>query len=187
MWLAAIGLLFWPLAARSVQSAQTSSSSPVEPRRAPWLFHWWLLGCILFYLIGARELVENPWNFHVFNPPVAALAGHALVLIWSFGHSKVRNLATAVRLGVILLIVVVVGQGVLNTMYKPEHATQSYRMGLALHEMTQPGDLVVTLANDIGDPVAIYYSQRRGWVFPPADTDRAWNELPASDDESILL
>jgi hypothetical protein len=187
MGLAAIGLLFGSLAARSIQPAQTSSSMPVEPRRAPWLFHWWLFGCIMFYLIGARELVENPWNFHLFNPPIAVLAGHALVLIWSFGHSKVWNWAAAGRLGVILLIVVVVGQGVLKTMYKPEHATQSYRMGLALHEMTQPGDLVVTLANDIGDPVAIYYSQRRGWVFPPADIDRAWNELPANDDESILL
>jgi hypothetical protein len=187
MGLATIGLLFGPLAARSAETAQIDAPIADEPRKAPWLFHWWLLGCIVFYLIGARELVENPWNFHLFNPPIAVFAGHALVLMWSFGRSNARNWAGVVRLGVILVLVVVVGQGVLKTMYKPEHATQSYLMGLALHELTEPSDLVVTLANDIGDPVSIYYSQRRGWVFPPADIDRAWNELPENDDESIML
>ena len=88
----------------------------------------------------------------------------------------------------ILLIVVVVGHGVLKTMYKPEHANGAIGLGpsAARNDATWRS-CRSRLANDIGDPVAIYYSQRRGWVFPPADTDRAWNELPASNDESILL
>jgi hypothetical protein len=35
-----------------------------------------------------------------------------------------------------------------------------------LARISQPTDLVVTVANAIGDPVA-NYSHRRGWVFPP--------------------
>ena len=52
--------------------------------------------------------------------------------------------------------------------------------------MTQPGDLVVTIGHSYGDPVPIYYSQRHGWGFPPADPAYAWDRLPANDSESIL-
>jgi hypothetical protein len=45
---------------------------------------------------------------------------------------------------------------------------QTYELGLALASISQPFDLVVTVGNDIGDPGAIYYSHRRGWIFPPA-------------------
>lgn len=184
MALLALGLLFRPTA---LQAEPAEVAGDEKSGKAPWLFHWWLAGCVLFYVIGARELNENPWNFHLFNIPVAVLAGHGLALIWLWGQQVAAGRRALARVGVVALAILAVTMSILPTLYKPEHATQSYRMGLALREIAQPGDLVVTLANDIGDPVAIYYSQRRGWVFPPADLDRAWNLLPEDDAESIQL
>ena len=183
MALVGLGLLFGP---NTTQGAD-SDIEAIQHKKAPWLFHWWLAGCALFYAIGARELNENPWNFHLFNIPIAVIGGHALVLLWVWGRQVSSARGSLVRISLIVLVIAGMCVSVLPTMYKPEHATESYRMGLALREITQPNDLVVTLANDIGDPVAIYYSQRRGWVFPPADLDRAWNELPGDDDEAIQL
>ena len=57
----------------------------------------------------------------------------------------------------------------------------------ALRDVTQPDDLVITLANDLGDPVGIYYSQRRRWVFPPAQPGQSWARLMDDDNENIRL
>ena len=184
MALAVLGLLF---RAPGGRRTMPDDGDAVDRRGAPWFFHCWLAGCVFYYAIGARELVENPWNFHIFNPAVAAFAGRALILIGSFGRTAATARAGLARIAVVLAIVVVAGQGVLKTMYKPEHADQTFRLGLALRERTQPRDLVVTVANDLGDPVGIYYSRRRGWVFPPASEDIAWNELPARDEDSIRM
>jgi hypothetical protein len=78
-----------------------------------------------------------------------------------------------VLIAVILLLIGGVGSKNLKPKYYP-HAEDAYKLGLALNQITQPNDLVVTIAQDIGDPVAIYYSQRRGWVFPPVTN---WSPL----------
>jgi 4-amino-4-deoxy-L-arabinose transferase-like glycosyltransferase len=187
MGLAALGLLFSPRAAPTRRAAQQMQSPVDDARRAPWLFHWWLVGCAVYYIIGARELNDKPWSFHLFNPPLAALAGHGLVMIWSFGTQHRQGQHALVRVGVVLLVLLGIGQVALQAMYDPEHAAKSYQLGLGLREMTQPGDLVVTLASDPRDPTAIYYSQRRGWIFPPADVERGGNALPKDDRESIRL
>lgn len=157
--------------------------------QVPWLFHVWLLAGVIYYLIGARELVYNSWNLHIINPAAAALVGHAIVSIASFLTRTVRWPVSLVTVAVILLSFVWFGQRELDSMYtpqKPWDATESYKMGLALRQMSQPDDLVVTIPNDIGDPVAIYYSQRRGWVFPPAYTSN-WAALPGDSDKAIQL
>jgi hypothetical protein len=175
--LVAVGLLIPP----TCHEAEGPDGRP----RAPWLFHWWLAGCAFYVLIGARELTENVWNFHIFNPPAAALAGQTLILIGTLGRRPARSLSSLARMGVVVAVVVVTALGTLPTLYKPEHAQDGYELGLALREVSAPGDLVVTMANDLGDPVAIYYSRRRGWIFPPAEPDRWWNRLPEDDGESI--
>lgn len=166
--------------------------------KAPWLFHWWMLAGVIYYLIGAKELVSNSWNFHILNPAAAALVGHAILVIASLTSKFVRSVsAHAVQLpaflatvAVLLLIIGGFGYKGLRQMYNPQkpwNATESYKMGLALRQISKPSDLVVTIANDIGSPVAIYYSQRRGWVFPPAFSELDWTELPGNDDDAIRL
>jgi len=53
---------------------------------------------------------------------------------------------------------------------------QDHELGIALSRISQPSDLVVTVAHLIGDVVPNYYSGRRGWAFradPCADESAA--------------
>jgi 2-methylaconitate cis-trans-isomerase PrpF len=73
----------------------------------------------------------------------------------------------------------------LNSMYY-SRADESYKLGMALRQVSQPDDTVITIANDIGDPVAIYYSKRRGWIFPPAWTGVDWANQTIEDDNKAI-
>jgi len=159
-----------------------------------WLFHVWFLAFVFFYLIGASELIKNPWNFHLLNPAAAALAGDIIVRLSSIFSFQKRDLATTfiprLKLSIssltslmILIVILVAGQQGLRWMYYP-YAQQSYSLGLALQQATDTGDLLVTMADSFGDPIALYYSERRGWAFPPFSPRIP---LPDNDDRSIQL
>jgi hypothetical protein len=66
-------------------------------------------------------------------------------------------------------------------------AHQSYELGVALARISQPSDLVITVANWTGDPVAVYYSRRHGWVFPPAWPAVNWTEDIVDESAAIQL
>ena len=203
MLLAMIGFLGSGL--RRAQSAHRDTPSapntdePTQHAPAKWLFHWWMLASVIYYLIGAKELVSNSWNFHIVNPPVAALAGAGLVLLARSAGAMTRRFLPArsaatswAGIAIIVLCLLVIlrsGHKRLQAMYVPPppwNATQSYRMGLALREVSQPGDLVVTIPNDVGEPVAIYYSGRRGWVFPPPWPGVQWSNQWAESDARLI-
>src|SRR5687768_3203822 len=76
--LASLGLLFSPRAGQ--RTSRIDNRDDPGPG-APWLFHFWAIGFGVLYLIGAKELADNPWNLHVFNAVGAALAGQGLVLL----------------------------------------------------------------------------------------------------------
>ncbi len=174
-----LGLLFGPA------SASLAAEAPPETeRRAPWLFHWWLAGCAVLYLLGARNLADLPWVAHLASPAVAALAGHGLVLLWTLGAAPGRWPAK-LRVGLAALAVLAAGQLALPRISEPSYALQGYQLGMALRQIAQPNELVVTLASDGRDPIAIYYSQRRGWLFPPRPLGPAWNGLPETDEQAI--
>ena len=159
---------------------------PDRAGKARWVFHWWLLAGSIYYVFGAQELTSNPWNFHILNPAAAVLAGHAIVRISALVQRAVRWPIAPMAPLICLTAIVLSGQAGLSDWYKP-YSEESYHMGRALRELTQPGDLVVTIGHTYGDPVPIYYSQRRGWGFPPADPAYAWDRLPADDGMSIRL
>jgi hypothetical protein len=155
-----------------------------ESRGAPWLFHWWLAGCVVLYALAAYELVWNPWNFHVFNIVAAAFAGRALILIgripW-FG--KAPNMIL-LKISIPLIALTCSSVGALRYFWRlPPRSVDDYELGKALFRISQPGDLVATIPSMMGDPRVIYYSHRRGWVFP--DPLRDWSMLPPDDDSSI--
>jgi uncharacterized membrane protein YuzA (DUF378 family) len=193
--LVGLGLLFPPPGTKHHQKREADSltEDPILENfsaKAPWLFHWWILAGVIFYLVGAKELVFNSWNMHILNPAAAALAGHATISLASFAGRLMRLPAFLAVLAAILLTVGGIGQSSLKDMYDPlrgdHNATQSYEMGLFLRQVSQPNDLVVTVANDIGSPTAIYYSQRRGWIFPPAASG-FWGQFPEDDSDSIAI
>jgi 4-amino-4-deoxy-L-arabinose transferase-like glycosyltransferase len=149
---ALVGLLFPP--------AQNGKGS------LRWLFHYWLLAGIVFYAFGARELADNPWNFHIIDPALAGLAAQGLLVT---SAALARFGLPMIGRGVIVLIIVsILGFEVKNLgwVYYP-YARETRALGIALARISEPSDLVVTVGNDIGDPGAIYYSRRHGWVFPP--------------------
>ncbi len=80
-----------------------------------------------------------------------------------------------------------------NSLFRPATLSSSpyhepgYELGLALRKISQPRDLVVTMATVLGDPIVLYYSQRRGWIFPPPPPATAnVMALPEDDRESIM-
>lgn len=174
-----IGLVALGLVIRPTESSEKGSESS---RAIPYLFHVWMIAAVIYFLLGARELVNNPWNFHIVNPPAAALASASILWLAKQLQRRWTPAALAI-IAFLLLLIGTVGQVGLNWMAHP-FAHDDYRLGLALQDISQPGDLVVTFNGALGDPTAVYYSQRRGWPFPPL---HAWNQPLRDDDEAIMV
>ena len=168
--------------------------------KAPWFFHWWLFSAALYYFIGARELVDNPWNFHIFNPAIAALAGHGMLAASRFLASVVsplfqressqkstRKTVLVATITTILLVISSVSHVRLKSMYSRPYKEESYELGQLLRQISEPEDMVVAMSSDLGDPNVIYYSQRRGWTFPPANNDIDWSVFPEDESYSIEM
>ncbi|HEY9649413.1 MAG TPA: hypothetical protein V6C95_02035 [Coleofasciculaceae cyanobacterium] len=163
-----------------------SSAEQLETRvsKIPWFFHWWILGFVIYYLIAAQGLVNNPTNLNIINPAAAALAGNTVIAITSRTKQIMGKPGVIALITAILLLIGGVGAKHLKPWYAP-YALDAYKLGLALNKITQANDLVITIAQDMADPVAIYYSRRRGWVFPPVTTN--WWEGIQDDEEAIRL
>ena len=182
--MASLGI-FLPFFKKIGKRTETEQAIAESPKDAPWMFHWWIAAGAVYYFIGARELIENPSNFHILSPAVAALSASGVVALVSlrFRQSKLR----ALRIAIAALLVVAIGVwGQRRSRLHSSYAKQSYELGLALKSVSQPGDLIVTVGDLIGCPVAIYYSERRGWLFPPFEDIKDWDMLP-KDDEAIEI
>lgn len=178
-----IGLLL-PPPAISMSSSENIKTLNIK---APWFFHWWLVGFAVFYCIGAEELVHNFWNFHIASPAIAALAGRSLLIILRKPNSVSFS---KFRMGAIVCILFIAAFYALQKMYSADYAREGYKMGKALNKFKKPEDLVVVVSEDLGSPVPIYYSGCRGWTFPPTYLNgKFYNiyELPANDKESERL
>jgi 4-amino-4-deoxy-L-arabinose transferase-like glycosyltransferase len=173
------GLFFSPPGARRDPTEDPAGPASNQLLQTPWIFHWWIASCIIYYFVGAKELIENPWNFHILNPAAAALAGHAIVSIGSKARFPLSQVMTA---AILLFVIFAYGQKRLEWMYHP-YAWESHQLGLALKEKTRPGELIVTLSSSFSDPATLYYSKRRGWVFPPAFS---WDGEPLKDDDQLI-
>lgn len=181
-----LGLVVPPPRTRGVD-ADAEATADVR-----WAFHYWIGGCVVLYALGARELSENVWNFHVFNAFAAAFAGHALVLITTLPSAAGAPSPRVVRVRVAAVVVMTLlfAAWYLTPFFNPRRSMSGYRMGKALNAISQPGDLVVTMGDDVGDPIPIYYSHRRGWVFPPAHLPKIWkpwNMIPPDPQKSIAM
>jgi 4-amino-4-deoxy-L-arabinose transferase-like glycosyltransferase len=151
---------------------------------APFLFHFWLLGVLIFYFIGGKEIVLNFWNFHIWHPMIAAFCGSTIVALW--GIFKKYNLLGLVTGIVLLAWIAVSNRRVLPNTFTDQYYITDYRMGVRLNQLRQPNDLVVVLAREIGSPIAIFYSRGRGWVFPPAGKE-IWDVLPPTDEAAVAI
>ncbi|MBE9066475.1 glycosyltransferase family 39 protein [Leptolyngbya cf. ectocarpi LEGE 11479] len=154
----------------------------------PWLFHTWLLAFGIFYLLSAKEIIYYPWSLAILNPAVAALVGHGIVQLISFLTSNKQPILSA-SMAIFFLFFVGVNSHTSTDHLYQAYAQESYELGLELRKITRPDEMIVTLANTIDDPIALYYSQRKGWVFSHSTETkgRAWNHLPEDDNEAIFM
>jgi 4-amino-4-deoxy-L-arabinose transferase-like glycosyltransferase len=173
------------LAGIALLAAPPGTADPARHKAAPWFFHVWLAGALLVYFFAAREIKTNPWNFHIFSVPVAALAGRGLVLLTAMdGGLLSDSRARWLRLAAIVGVVIVGGSIPGLQLMKTPYARSGHELGAQLSSLSKPGDLVIAVSATIGDPIAIYYSRRRGWVFPPGGGMNDWSVLP-DDGEAI--
>lgn len=150
-----------------------------------WFFHFLLLGCSFYYFIGGREMVRNPWNFHLFLPVISVFCGRFLVILFFHKSLITKRIYFPIALVFFIMLITSVRMLKQRLLHDPG-AAQGYRMGSELKALKQPGELVITLPYNVGDPVAIYYSGGKGFLFPPANK-WAPTELPKEDAESIAI
>ncbi len=181
--LCGVGLFLVPKAKMPAATDKPAESS------YRWLYHWWLLAGLIYYFVGANELVNNTWNLHIVTPAIAALAGLAVRAAALEISHRYGQIATTV----VLVAAMTVGLGYallkLEKMYAPPggDSTEAYRLGQALRDASDEGDLVIGVSTALGEPVANYYSGRHGWVFPPANPDSDWRRFPEDARESVGL
>lgn len=145
----------------------------------------WLVGGILVYLAGAREISNNPWNLHVLHVPAAFLCGRGIIALTQSNRVKSSSVGDRFRLVVILSVMLTAGTfAVVPNLKKSENENALY-LGRSLDRLAEPDDLVIAISPQVGDPVAIYYSRRRGWVFPPGGGDTDWASFVDDDNTAI--
>jgi 4-amino-4-deoxy-L-arabinose transferase-like glycosyltransferase len=157
---------------------------PTLKYELPLLFPWWLIAGAIYYSIGAKELVKNPWNLHIVTPAIAALSALAIAIILGVVQRRTwRPAAVVIITGILILLWSIGFNQNLRRLYKA-HANDDYLLGIRLQELSEPGDMVVTISDALGEPTAIYYSQRRGWIYPPARPGD-WADLLNNENEAI--
>ncbi len=148
----------------------------VRPRRpGGHVFHYWLIGVLLFLVTVARH--PHQWYPLALVPVAAALAGAALDRLadplaraWGRGPAIWAVLTLYLSLGFSAYTQVA-------PLYQPL-ALPAFKAGVALRELA-PRDTLVAVV-DAGDPTMIYYSGRKGWHFP-----RDFGSPVAEDSEVI--
>ncbi len=145
----------------------------------------WLLAGIVIYLLAAKEITSNPWNLHMLHVPVAMFCGHALVGLIGQGTTARLSIREMVRS--VLLIFAMVGLATLPlvTRMKEPQAEEARLLGQELETLASPGDLVIAVAPEVGDPIGVYYSRGRGWVFPLGGGQTDWSTFGADGPEAI--
>ena len=147
--------------------------------RLPWLFHAWLASSAVFYLAASREITNNPWNMLCFAGPLAVFAGVGLLRLLRPVHGPRWT-----RAATVVLVVALLGWSSREAVEVMKHpyARQGMAVGRKLAALSRPGDTVIAVSEDVGDPIAVYYSRRRGWVFPPGGGGSGWDRLRTDAD-----
>ncbi len=147
------------------------------------LFHWWLLGIIVFVVFVGEGNFRHAWYQLPLVPVAAAFAGAAL----DFSLAK---LGQAYRSRLVPFVTVISFFSLLSYLsyfhVKPLYAAwalPSWKAGNEINRIAPPGALIIVPGS--GDPTTIYYSKRRGWHYLgdgrigsfPANSELAINDV----------
>lgn len=145
----------------------------------------WAGGGALVYVLAAREISNNPWNLHALHIPIAMFIGRAMLLVAGHSIGTALGWLSGLRIGLLATVTVAFATVPLLDRMKADVAWEGLQLGRALSEMAAPDDLVVAFGPEIGDPIAIYYARRKGWVFPPGGGTADWSTFLPDDSEAI--
>ena len=145
----------------------------------------WLVAGGMLYLAAAREINNNPWNFHFLHVPLAIFAGRGMLLLATFERGSIRAPAALTRLGIIVALVLAASTLPLVRVMKQPIAENAKLMGDRLAAFRKAGDMSIVVSPDVGDPLAIYYSRGRGWVFPQGGGNTDWSVFLKDDATAI--
>lgn len=145
----------------------------------------WLLGALLVYLLAAREVTANPWNLHMLLGPLALFCGRGLIVLVEMDRTAFVSVTGLSRAGILILSVMVFSSLPLTQQLKEPVAEEARLLGQELDVLAGPEDLVIAIGPEVGDPIGIYYSRRRGWVFPPGGGTRDWSRFVEDDATAI--
>jgi dolichyl-phosphate-mannose-protein mannosyltransferase len=124
------------------------------------VFHWWLLGAVIFVVPLARGY--HSWYALAFVPPASGLAGAALEHVQRrLTEACGRRLGFGV-IGLLFMVLIVLSWRTVSPLYTSVNET-AYRAGMALDRLS-PHDALVAVVDE-GEPATLYYSRRRGWHF----------------------
>ncbi|RAZ84661.1 glycosyl transferase [Mesorhizobium hawassense] len=145
----------------------------------------WFAAAAIVYVAAAREITSNPWNYHIFNVPLAMFCGRGALVLATLGAGAALTPAVILRSIFIAALALTLSTFPLLRTMKAPIAMNGKRLGEELARLVKPGELVVAIAPEAGDPVAIYYSRARGWVFPPGGGDVEWSKFVEDDATAI--
>ena len=145
----------------------------------------WLLGAFLVYFVAAREITANPWNLHMMLAPLALFCGRGLIVLVEMGRTGFASVTGVSRASVLFLAILFFSTLPLTGSLKDPRAEEARLLGQHLDVLAGPDDLVIAIAPEVGDPIGIYYSRRRGWVFPPGGGEEDWSVFEEDDATAI--
>lgn len=145
----------------------------------------WLAGCVALYLVAALQITNNPWNLHIFSVPFAIFAGRGLIVLLDLSRTPLSSRGGVVRMTAAIAALAMLSSWSLIQEVRKPYALNGLYLGQALEALSAPGDLVVAVSPTVGDPIAIYYSRRRGWVFPEGGGSRTWSILIDDPDAAV--
>src|SRR5438552_9075848 len=103
------------------------------------LFHWWKLSGLIFYFAGALELIENPSNFHILSPAVAAISSNAILVMSAGAAAQIRR-SGLIKVIAVSLIVFLGMWGMRYSRLHSSYAEESYELGQSLRSVSQNDD-----------------------------------------------
>ncbi|RUU61457.1 glycosyl transferase, partial [Mesorhizobium sp. M2C.T.Ca.TU.009.01.2.1] len=117
--------------------------------------------------------------------PLAMFCGRGALVLATLGTGPVLAPAVMLRSVFIAALALTLSTFPLLKTMKAPIAMNGKLLGEQLARVAQPGELVVAIAPEAGDPVAVYYSRARGWVFPPGGGDVEWSKFVEDDATAI--
>ena len=138
-----------------------------------WLFHVWLFFLLLWYFSDAESVNAHTLILTYSGPIIAVFCGNGLCRATRFASALVKGSSRNVMLLGLLVVLCYFSLFRTTWIYDDFHSEDRY-LGLQLRNLSERGDLIVSMGTS---PVALYYSGRDGWLFPPAELwsdPRSW-------------